>query len=187
MLSCRLWPSGNIDKPWLRAWGWHIAVWGWPKTWLGSSPCVPGRNATCEIDGNWLLSFAFKVDLNQWLNNEPIIDRTIKTWLPEQRRNGWLIYWPYDWQIIDRTISKWLTEQWTQIIARTATTLDLSSSLVNKYFPKAEWMVTLSGRTGGQTDGRGVYTWPPTCGMGTLSGRTVGYIFDPLCGMALRV
>ena len=28
-----------------------------------------------------------------------------------------------------------------------------------------------------------VYTWPPTCGMGTLSGRTVGYIFDPLCGM----
>ena len=25
-----------------------------------------------------------------------------------------------------------------------------------------------------------VYTWPPTCGMGTLSGRTVGYIFDPV-------
>ena len=100
---------------------------------------------------------------NNWPNNQPIIDRTIKTWLPERPNNGLLNYWPYDWEIIDRTISKLLTEQWTRTIARTATTLDLSSSLVNKYFPKAEWMVTLSGRTGGQTDDRtsqGIYLAP---------------------------
>ena len=86
----------------------HIAVWWWPKTWLGSSPCVPGLNAIWEIDGDWLWFSAFKVDVNHWLNNQQINDRTIKTWLPERSISRHDC--PNNQDMVDRTINTWLNK-----------------------------------------------------------------------------
>lgn len=101
-----------------------------------------------------LWSFALEVDLNQKLNKQPLIDRTVKKLLTEQSRSDW----PCDWQII--TVRHCPNSHNIRLIRPLKPTFWRCKGV----FPKSwvdgnsEWP---NGRQTQLTVRMRVYTWPP--------------------------